>query len=122
MIEFGYGHLLYTESVSTLVPVWVPGHIFWTYFAAGALIGSGVAIILKIKIELVSLLLSIMLFLWVILLHIPRAIADPYTANGNEITSVFEALAFSGIALGISCMHRNNNNKINITLFKPSLQ
>jgi hypothetical protein len=43
-----------------------------------------------------------MLFLWVILLHIPRAIADPHSGNGNEWTSVFQALAFSGIAFILS--------------------
>jgi hypothetical protein len=31
-------------------------------------------------------------------LHIPRGIADPHSGDGNEWTSVFEALSFSGIA------------------------
>ncbi|SRR6266540_91948 len=109
MISFGVDHFFYTEFVAGLVPSWIPDHIFWTYFAAVALIGSGVAIIFKIKLKLVSLLAATMLFLWVIVLHIPRAIADPYVGNGNEITSVFEALAFSGIALGIAVMHKNKN-------------
>lgn len=39
-----------------------------------------------------------MLLLWFVILHIPRAIADPAIEKGNEITSVFQALAFSGIA------------------------
>jgi len=43
-----------------------------------------------------------MIFLWFILLHIPRAIADPYIEKGNEITSVFESLGFSGIAFLIA--------------------
>ena len=98
---FGIDHFFYTEFVAALVPSWMPDHIFWTYFAAVALIGSGVAIIIKIRLRPIALLLSVMLFLWLILLHIPRAIADPHVNDGNEITSVFEALAFSGIALGI---------------------
>jgi uncharacterized membrane protein YphA (DoxX/SURF4 family) len=102
MIAFGIDHFLYTEFVATLVPAWIPGPVFWTYFAAIALIGSGVAIILKIRLKTVGLLLGTMLLLWFIILHIPRAIADPHTANGNEITSVFEALAFSGIAFVIA--------------------
>jgi len=61
-----------------------------------------------------------MLFLWVIVLHIPRAIANPYVGNGNELTSVFEALAFSGIALGIAVMHKNKNTEIKITLSRTS--
>ncbi|MEO6722644.1 MAG: hypothetical protein ABIN67_19900 [Ferruginibacter sp.] len=107
MIAFGIDHFLYAEFVATLVPSWIPGHTFWTYFAAVALIGSGVAIILKIKLELVGRLLALMLFLWFIMLHIPRAIVAPPSDNGNEITSVFQALAFSGIALAIACMAGN---------------
>jgi len=47
-------------------------------------------------------LTAVMIFIWLLVLHIPRAVADPYGANGNEITSCFEALAFSGIALIIA--------------------
>ena len=98
MIVFGIDHLLYSKVVATLVPDWIPWHIFWTYFAAVALIGAGVAIILKFKLKLVGLLLGTMIFLWFILLHIPRAIADPVMNMGNEVTSAFQALGFSGIA------------------------
>jgi hypothetical protein len=60
-----------------------------------------------------------MLFLWLVLLHIPRAIAEPYVAKGNEITSVFEALAFSGIALGIALLQKKKNNKENVVVSTP---
>lgn len=106
MIAFGLDHFYYADSVATLVPSWIPGHIFWTYFAAVALIGGGVAIFLKIKLKQVAILTGIMIFLWLIVLHIPRAIADPYMDKGNEVTSVFEALAFSGIAFIIAAMDK----------------
>ena len=102
MLVFGIAHFVYTDFVVTLVPSWMPWHSFWTYFAAVALIGSGFCIIFKIKLRLVALLLGIMLFVWFVILHIPRTIADPYGMKGNEITSVFEALAFSGIAFVIA--------------------
>jgi hypothetical protein len=54
--------------------------------------------------RLASLLVGVMIFLWVVMLHIPRAIADPYTNVGNEWASVFEALAFSGMALMLAVM------------------
>jgi uncharacterized membrane protein len=111
MTAFGIDHFLYTEFVATLVPSWMPGHIFWTYFAGVALIGSGVGIILKIKLKQVALLLGTMLLLWFIVLHIPRAVTDPYGDKGNEVTSVFEALAFSGIAFVIAGMQKKSNNK-----------
>jgi uncharacterized membrane protein len=98
MIVFGIDHFLYAQFVVTLVPDWIPFHMFWTYFSAVALIGAGVAIILKIQVKLVGILTGIMLFSWFLVLHIPRAIVAPDTDNGNEITSVFQALAFSGVA------------------------
>ena len=44
LIVFGIDHFLYTEGVAKLVPGWIPGPVFWTYFGAVALIGSGVCI------------------------------------------------------------------------------
>jgi uncharacterized membrane protein len=98
MILFGVVHFLYPKNVATLVPSWIPWSVFWTYFAAVALIGSGIAIILKIKLKPVGMLLGVMIFIWFVILHIPRAIADPVTGMGNEVTSMFQALGFSGIA------------------------
>lgn len=102
MVVFGIEHFIYASFVVNLVPSWIPGHLFWTYFAGVALIAAGAAIILNIKVRLAAGLLGLMLFLWLIMLHIPRAIADPTSGNGNEWTSVFEALGFSGIAFLIS--------------------
>jgi hypothetical protein len=107
MVCFGIDHFLYTDFVATLVPAWIPGHVFWTYFAGIALIGSGLGMMLKIKPFLVAWLTGWMLFLWFIVLHIPRAITDPHMAKGNEVTSVFEALAFSGIAFVVAGMQIN---------------
>ncbi|GAB2555921.1 DoxX family protein [Spirosoma areae] len=104
LVAFGIDHFLYTEGVATLVPAWIPGPVFWTYFAAVALIGSGIAIQFTSTVKPVGLLLGIMLLLWLIVLHIPRAMEDPYMAEGNEVTSAFEALAFSGIAFVIALM------------------
>jgi len=102
MISFGIDHFLYTDFVTTLVPNWIPGHVFWMYCAGVLLIGSGVAFITGIALKLVAQLYAVMLFLWVLVLHIPRTVADFYGAKGNELTSVFEALAFCGIGLLIA--------------------
>jgi uncharacterized membrane protein YphA (DoxX/SURF4 family) len=98
MVSFGIDHFLYTKGISVLVPAWIPGAMFWTYFAGIALFCSGVMIILRINLKLNAILLALMIFLWLLVLHIPRAIADPYSLQGNEVSSVFEAFGFSGIA------------------------
>jgi len=109
MIVFGIDHFLYAGWIATLVPNWMPGHVFWTYFAGAALICSGLAIIARVQVKLSALLLGIMIFLWFILLHIPRAIADPVSLQGNEISSVLESFGFSGIACLIAYRYQTKN-------------
>jgi uncharacterized membrane protein len=95
---FGIDHFLYADFVASLVPKWIPGDFFWAYFSGVALIGAGVALMMRFKQKLIGLLTGLMLFIWFLILHIPRAITMPDLMNGNEITSVFQALAFSGVA------------------------
>ena len=103
ILRFGIGHFLHTMHDAALIPDWIPWHRFWIYFTGAALIGSAVAIIAKFKLGPIAALLSTMLFLWVVMLHIPLAIADPYSGQGNEIESAAHALADSGGALLIAC-------------------
>ena len=98
LLVFGIDHFLYAQGVATLVPGWIPGSLFWTYFAGVALIGAGGSIIMKFQLRLVAVLTGIMIFIWFLILHIPRAIAMPDLLNGNEVTSVMQALAFSGVS------------------------
>jgi uncharacterized membrane protein len=102
MVVFGAMHFVYLDFVTIMVPNWIPGHIFWAQLAGIGLMAGGLGIILNIKRHLAAKLLGVSIFIWLIVLHIPRAIADPYSGNGNEVVSVFEALAFSGIAFLIS--------------------
>jgi uncharacterized membrane protein len=104
LIIFGIDHFLYSTFVATLVPGWVGARMFWTCFAGIALIAGGAGMMVKRVAWLASLLVGGMIFLWLLMLHIPRAIADPYTNVGNEWTSVFEALAFSGMAFMLATM------------------
>lgn len=99
---FGITHFLYPEPTAALVPAWIPEHLSWTYFAGVALIGSGVAIILDIRKNIICTFLGIMILSWFFLLHLPNAIANPYILRGNSLASAFDALAFSGIAFIIA--------------------
>jgi uncharacterized membrane protein YphA (DoxX/SURF4 family) len=102
IISFGILHFLYAKEISTMVPTWVPYHLFWTYLAGVALLGSGIAIILKIKTGLIAALLGTIIFIWFAILHVPRVIVSSLADLGDEITSAFLALAYSGIAFVIA--------------------
>jgi uncharacterized membrane protein len=104
LVVFGADHFIYSAFVASLVPSWIAGHLFWTYFAGVALIAGGVGMMVRFTTRIASLMVGIMIFLWLLMLHIPRAIADPRRGLGNEWTSVFEALAFSGIGFMLAEM------------------
>lgn len=100
LILAGVQHFLWAQFVIGLVPAWIPGAQFWTYFAGVALIAGGLGLWLPRTTRLAAQLVALMVFLWVLLLHIPRAVADLH--NANESTAVFEAIAVTGIALLLS--------------------
>ncbi len=102
IFSFGIDHYLFAKEAADYVPSWVPFHLFWMYFTGTALLGSGIAIIFKIKPTLSATLLGAMILTWVIILHIPRIIVSPVAYMGSEITSTLIALAYSGIAFVIA--------------------
>ncbi|HWA35623.1 MAG TPA: hypothetical protein VG737_15885 [Cyclobacteriaceae bacterium] len=99
---FGTIHCLYAKEASGYVPTWVPGPVIWMYITGVALLGSGVSIIFKIQTGLIAFLLGAMVFIWFVILHIPRTIVSPIPYLGSEITSAMLALAYSGIAFVIA--------------------
>jgi uncharacterized membrane protein len=43
----GVTHSPYAKYVAGLIPTWIPGHMFWTYFAALALIAGGIGVVVR---------------------------------------------------------------------------
>jgi hypothetical protein len=112
VVSFGVLHFLYGKEVAFLVPSWISYPVFWIYFAGVALIGSGLAIILRIRVALFSTLLGIMIFLWFIILHIPRVAVASVADWPGELTSAFLALAYSGIAFVIAGAEKKAGSKV----------
>jgi uncharacterized membrane protein YphA (DoxX/SURF4 family) len=102
MVLYGICHFLYPRPISGLVPGWMPGHLFWTYFGGTALILSGIAIMLKIKLKITAFLLGLMIFIWLLIIHIPLAIGNPFGNKSDYLISAFSALSFCATAFIIS--------------------
>jgi hypothetical protein len=96
LILAGIAHFVYAGSVHAMIPAWMPVPPFWTYFTAVALLAGGVGLLRQRTAGLAGALSGLMIFLWVLLLHIPRALAVPHVAG--ETDGVCEALALSGLA------------------------
>ena len=101
---FGAEHFSLGRSMIGLVPLYMPGRLFWIYFVGAALIIASLSIATRIHVRWSGLLFGIMMFLFVAMIHLPGAIK-----SGDRIiwTIVFREMSFggggwvlAGIALG----------------------
>ncbi len=106
MIVFAIQHFIYARFIATLIPAWIPGHLFWAYFVGVSFVGAALAIAAKVQAKLAAVLLGTMFLLWVLVLHLPRVAASP--RNGNEVTSLFIALAMSGASFILASSLRHD--------------
>jgi uncharacterized membrane protein YphA (DoxX/SURF4 family) len=97
MVIFGWQHFMYAQFLVGLVQKWLPAHAFWIYFTGTAMMAAGAAIATGILARIAGISLGVMFVLFFLTLHLPRVLAAIH--NQDEITSMFVALAFSGISL-----------------------
>jgi len=88
----GIQHILFATFVQTLIPPFIPGPRFWTYFAAAALLATGFGLLVPPVRRLAALCAGWMVFSWVWLVHLTLV----FTRGPEEWKGVFEALAISG--------------------------
>ena len=74
---FGADHLTQAQAIMKLVPRWMPGKLFWTYFVGAALFAAALSLIFQVRIRLSATLLGIMFFCFVVMMDLPAAIAAP---------------------------------------------
>src|SRR5271154_7052984 len=91
---FGAEHLSGARSIMLGVPSYMPWRLFWAYFVGFALLAASLSIATKIQVRWSGLLFGIMMFLFVAMLHLPRALASP----GDRIpwTIVIREMSFAG--------------------------
>jgi uncharacterized membrane protein len=98
LILAGVQHFKFTDFVATLIPAWFPGNaVWWSRFAGGALISFGIGLLFSRTAVLSGMLAGLMIFSWFWIVHLPRV----HTSVSDGI-ALFEALAFSGIALVVA--------------------
>ncbi|MFC5436344.1 DoxX family membrane protein [Rhodanobacter umsongensis] len=92
---FGALHFIYWQYVASVIPGWIPGSpVFWAYFTGCAHIAAGLAILSGVQARLAATMLGIMFGSWVLIVHIPRVLADP--RSQAEWTSLCVAIALCG--------------------------
>jgi uncharacterized membrane protein len=73
---FGIAHFLYVDFTASFIPAWIPWRVFWAWFTGAGHIAAGLAIVTRVIPNIGSTLLAIMFSGFVLLVHIPRILAD----------------------------------------------
>ena len=98
LILAGMQHFKFLAFVATLIPAWFPGNaVLWSQFAGVALLVCGVGLLFSRTAALAGLFAGLMIFSWFWIVHLPRV-----TTSVSDGIAIFEALAFSGIALVVA--------------------
>jgi len=73
---FGAEHMVNIMAFSPGVPSWIPFHPFWIVFVGLALLAGALSLAANRYTRLSTTLLAVMLFIFVLTLHIPRVFAS----------------------------------------------
>jgi uncharacterized membrane protein len=90
-------------GVPEMIPSWIPWHLFWAYFVGCALFAAAASLTARKFVRLSSTLLGLMFFLFVCMMHIPNALADP--KNRFAWTYALRDLSFAGGAWALAGLH-----------------
>jgi uncharacterized membrane protein len=92
---FAAEHFSAERLLLNVVPRYMPWRLFWLYFVGVALIAASLSLATKVQMRWSGLLLGIMMFLFVLMVFAPGAIA-----SGNRFawTVVFREMSFGGAA------------------------
>jgi hypothetical protein len=99
LLVFAVLHIKYNDYIQTVIPAWMPGHVFLSYVVIAAFLLSAFSFFTGLKLPLASGLLGMMFLLWVLLLHAPRAIGK--LTIEPEWSGLFVTLAVCGASFTI---------------------
>jgi uncharacterized membrane protein len=113
---FAGEHFTIARLMAPGVPSWIPAHLFWIYFVGVALVAAAVSIVVKKYGQVAATLFGIMMCLFVVLLHIPRVVANPRDRISWAVA--LRELAFAGGAFAFASTQSKTRRSSNAA---PSL-
>lgn len=94
LATFGIFHIRYPRVIASLIPAWIPGHLFLAYLTGAGFLAAALSIAWGKVTRLAGSLLAGMFLIWVVVLHSPRVAHALH--NGDEWSSLLVALCMGG--------------------------
>ena len=97
---FGTEHFTLTQDIQSMVPAWIPWHLFWAYFVGSCFIAGALSLVTRIQARLAASLFALNFFLFVALMDFPDWVQHPHSRFA--IAFVLRELSFSGGPLALA--------------------
>jgi uncharacterized membrane protein len=100
MAVFGSEHFTATASIATLVPRWIPAHLFWVYLVGFGFLCAALGIAVLVQARLAAALVAMTMLIFVLVTDLPAVAANPH--NRFFWALALRQLAFSGGAFAFA--------------------
>lgn len=100
LAAFGTEHFTFSKVIASMVPSFVPWHLFWAYFIGACFIAAALSLGTGVQARLAASLLALNFFLFVALMDAPGWVQDP--KNRITLALMLRELSFSGGALALA--------------------
>ena len=111
---FGTEHFTLTAVIASIVPPFVPWHMFWAYFVGACFIAAALSMVTGIQARLSASLLALTFFLFVMMMDVPALVQEP--RNRITLTLALRELTFSSgaLAFAVSLSERWRNRETSV--------
>src|SRR5262249_49443602 len=100
LVVFGVDHFLALAPIGTLVPKWIPWHVFWIAFFGAGFVAAGLRVALNYLLPWAAASIGLMFAIWTFTLHLPRVLGlygiPDAPRHPAEWSSLFIAIALWG--------------------------
>jgi uncharacterized membrane protein len=97
---FGTEHFTVASDIASIVPAWIPWHLFWVYLLGVCFIAAALSLVTQIQARLSASLLALTFFLFVLMMDVPASLHDLHNRFG--ITLALRELSFCGGPLALA--------------------
>jgi uncharacterized membrane protein len=90
-IIFGVDHYLALAPIGSLIPGWIPWHVFWIAFFGAGFIATGISLVFNILVRWSTACIGLMYMIWVLTLHLPSVLGTYVMAGRNNPVSLMSS-------------------------------